>query len=179
MRVKHSVLLTLLACAGLALSTINCSFGNTSQPVDPNETATSSNAPAATAGPGEVVIQGDIHLTYRPSTLNASPLIDTIAISLLDSNQATGVLLFMPLNIEPGTYSIGDLFNQADAEVTARFDTFDGTTVDSYESISGTLTLTETGASFSGSFTFEAVHAPDGSRPITATGNFEGVTVGQ
>ena len=179
MRMKLSFLPTLLACTGLALSTINCSFGNTSRPVDTNETAGPSNPPAANAGPGEVVVQGDLNLAYRPSTQTASPLVDTIAISLLDSNQATGVLLFMPLDIQPGTYPIGDLFNQAEAEVTARFDTFDGATVNSYESISGTLTLTETGVSFSGSFTFEAVHTPDGSRPITATGNFTGVAAGQ
>jgi hypothetical protein len=179
MRMKHSFFPTLLACAALAVSTINCSFGNTSRPADTNETATSSSAPAANAGPGEVVIQGDLNLTYQPSTVTASPLVDMVTISLLDSNQATGVLLFMPLDIQPGTYPIGDLFNLADTEVTARFDTFDGSTVSSYESISGTLTLTETGASFSGSFTFEAVHTPDGSGPITATGNFSGVASGQ
>src|SRR5688572_1097288 len=114
MRMKHSFFPTLLACAGLVFSTINCSFGNTSRPVDANETATSSSPPAANAGPGEVVIQGDISITYRPSTVTASPLVDMVTISLLDSNQATGVLLFMPLNIEPGTYPIGDLFNQVD-----------------------------------------------------------------
>jgi hypothetical protein len=69
----------------------------------------------------------------------------------------------------------------SDSELAARFDHLDRNNSSrraSWESIEGTLVLTQTGDSISGSFSFSAVRTPDGSESVIVAGNFEGVPVG-
>jgi hypothetical protein len=120
-----------------------------------------------------------MEIRFVPSYVVASALVDQITIALFMEDQATGVSLFVPGDIGPGTHPVGDLYDLAEAPITARFDPFQDQILDSFESISGTLVLTETGSSFSGSFTFLAVHTPEGSSSVTVDGNFAAIPLGQ
>ena len=128
-------------------------------------------------GPSEVRVQGDSELHYRATSVTAAPLIDTVVISVM-ADEATGVALFLPAVTPPGTHLIGDLFHRADAAITARFDRYEDGRFVSYESTDGTLVLSESGSSFSGSFSFTAVRTPDGERPVSVEVNFEDVVLG-
>jgi hypothetical protein len=190
MKINRTVFINLMASAILVLAVTSCApaagtptnnppTNEATPPSDASPTVegTITQTPATADPPGGVTIQGDVNLNFQATAITAVPLIDTVVISLLDTDQATGVILFVPMDIQPGTYPIGDLYNQSDADVTARFDSLQDSTLTSYESIGGTLTLTETGASFSGTFTFEALRKPDGAGSITVTGSFEGAAV--
>jgi hypothetical protein len=128
-------------------------------------------------GPNEVRVQGDWELHYQATRMTAALLVDSVVISLM-ADEATGVALFLPAVTPPGTHLIGDLFQRADAAITARFDRYEDGRFVSYESTDGRLVLAESGASFSGSFSFTAVHTPEGDRPVSVEGNFEGVVLG-
>ncbi len=156
----------LFASAALALAALACALGGGSQNPPPADGAGSNPLP------GEIVIQGDLDLRYTPAFPMVSSVVDTLIVALVDSDGASGVALFIPADIQPGTYPIGDLFNLAGAEVTARYDHLAGDDSRYYESTTGTLVLTETGDSLSGSFTFTALRTPDGSASITAEGSF-------
>ena len=122
---------------------------------------------------------GDLELRFQPASVLATPLAGTVTIVFYEADQVSGVRLFLPADLQPGTYPIGDLFRLAEADVIARFDHNDAATGNSFwESTEGTLVLTQTGASLSGSFTFTAVSTPDGSKSVTVVGNFEGVSLG-
>jgi hypothetical protein len=198
-KMKHFISRNLAICVVLALALLGCvSPGNntpTSLPptndmatgtpsggdVTPTAEVTATAEATETAGePGTVTVEGDISVNFQASAITAVSLVDTVMISMLDTDNATGVMIFLPADIQPGTYDVGDLYNEAEAEVTARYDSLEDSTVTSYESVSGTLTLTETGTTFSGTFTFEAVNAEDGTGSITVSGSFQGVaTLGQ
>ncbi|HET7012221.1 MAG TPA: hypothetical protein VFI11_15715 [Anaerolineales bacterium] len=134
--------------------------------------------PGGEAGPGEIIIEGDFNTRFSPESLVAHSMVDEVAIGLFTADQLTGVTLFMPMEIQPGTYRIGDLFNATDADITGRFDTFQDDATVSFESLNGALELTQTGSSFSGSFTFSAVRTPGGDLSVTIDGNFEAIPFG-
>jgi hypothetical protein len=194
---KHPISLNIAISILILLALLGCSSpGNntaTSQPPT-NDMATgtpsgedmtptvevTTEATEPAGEPGNVTVEGDISVNFQASAITAVSLVDTVMISMLDTDNATGVMIFLPADIQPGTYDIGDLYNEAEADVTARYDSLEDATVTSYESVSGTLTLTETGTTFSGTFTFEAVSSTDGTGSITVSGSFQGVaTLGQ
>lgn len=195
MKMIRPIYLNMAICLILIFAVIGCTSpdNNTSTSTPPTSdmnTATPSGtdmtptveatSTVSTGEPGSVTVEGDVSVNFQASTITAVSLVDTVMISMLNTDNATGVMIFMPAGIQPGTYAIGDLYNEAEADVTARYDSLQDTTVTSYESISGTLNLTETTSTFSGTFTFEAVNATDGSGSITVSGSFQGVaTLGQ
>jgi hypothetical protein len=182
MKEKKGFLIHTLIGGILAISLIGCSPGGNRTPASPaptHEMSTSTPAgddttaaPKATETPvagNHITVEGQVSMDFDASTTTAVTLIDTVTVTLLDTDNATGVMIFLPSGIQPGTYDIGG----EDAEVTARFDSLQDTTISSYESTSGTLTLTQVDGTYSGTFTFEASNGTD---TITVTGSLDGVT---
>ncbi len=133
--------------------------------------------PAINAAPGEIVVQGDLNMSFQPVTATACLIGDTtLMIAFVFSDNLSGVSLFMPANIQPGTHALGDLFHLID-DTNARFDYYTGDTTASYESLSGTLVLTEIDP-LSGSYNFTAVKTPEGILSVTVAGNFAGIPRG-
>jgi hypothetical protein len=152
----------------------------------PIEAAENSSEPAAggevtvsQAGPGEIVITGEQTITYTPVAGVVSYIGGQYEIFLqLESDSAfpLGVRIFVPEGIQPGSYPIVSLITLEDG-VTARFDNFAAGALDYFESTDGSIDLTETGDSYSGDFTFNAVDPRDPTRAISVSGNFTGATV--
>jgi len=192
MKVRQSLSLNVAVCLVMLFSAIGCAGPenktptslpptmdmSTATPSGEDLTPTAEATATSSAGePGSVTVKGDINLEFQASTITAASLVDTVMISMLDIDNATGVMIFIPADIQPGTYVIGDLYNESEADVTARYDSLTDTIITSYESNNGTLTLTETGATFSGTFTFEAVKAADGTGSITVSGSFQSISI--
>jgi hypothetical protein len=172
MNKDNRVLWFLAGCAALAVTTLACTLEAAPQnpPADSPGPGGAASGPAS--GQGEIVVAGDLDLRYTPADPLINSISGTLVIALVDSDGASGVAIFIPADIQPGTYPIGDLFHMADASVTARYDHLADDDSRYYESTSGTLVLTETGTSFAGSFSFTAVRTPAGASTVTVDGSF-------
>jgi hypothetical protein len=156
-----------------------CSLGSGTSASAPTQ-AMNEPSPAPSAQPASdgdrITVSGDLDYAFGPASTSLSDLVGTTGLSLLDTDGISGVTLFFPTGTQPGQYAIGDLFNLANADITARFDRFAGVNSSYWESLKGTLVLTQVSPGFSGSFTFEAVDTPDGLQHVTVQGSFTGVT---
>jgi hypothetical protein len=164
-----STLATLSACGGL------------------NSTSAREDAPAAAASPksrrGEIVITGAVNKKYTPQEVAAVKIADSIGINLNEhEDDVCGVSIDFPRDLQPGSYPFGDqlhsLRQMVVVNVSGEYGTFcneGGSLSDAYQSTQGTLTLTASGAKFSGRFQFDAGQIKDESKRIQVAGSFESV----
>jgi hypothetical protein len=137
----------------------------------------SASSPAGdqtSAQPGQVVITGAIDKTYTPQEVYAVKIADSVGIGL-DEEFPCGVSLQFPIDIQPGTYPIEDVLHEIVSDVFGRYGEVCDLEEGHYASTAGTLTLTATGASFSGTFEFSAASVRDNSKTIQVSGSFSNV----
>jgi hypothetical protein len=109
------------------------------------------NAPRAAASSnagGQVVITGAIERTYTPGEITAVKIDKYIGINM-NEQFPCGVTLQFPIDIQPGTYSIGDRLHQPINDIFAEYGIScnrAGILVGAFKSTKGTLTLTASGA---------------------------------
>ena len=127
------------------------------------------------AGPGEVIITGAVNVQFAYADSILHRLSPVLNLYLIHPDGVSQIGIFMPEDIQPGAYPIGNLITLEEG-ITARFDYVSESGLDYFESLEGTLELTETGAAFSGFFNFTAADPRDQSRTVTVSGNFEGVS---
>jgi hypothetical protein len=152
-------------------------------------------APAPPGGQtAQVVITGAVNKSYTPGDVGALKWSDSeVGIDLYqESPGQTGVVgcevaIHFPLDSPPGTYAIQNQLERGagawggGATLWAsywgdRCEDTDNSTF-GYVSIGGTLVLTASGTSFSGSFEFDAVLAEDKTKKIHVSGTFQNVAL--
>jgi hypothetical protein len=129
------------------------------------------------------VITGAVNKKYVPEDVGAVKIADRVAIHINETeNDPCGLSLVFPGDSQPGTYPIEDplhaLRNLVVVHVTGEYGAFcdkDGGLSHTFESTTGTLTLTAAGAKFSGSFQFAAREIKDESKTIQISGSFADV----
>jgi hypothetical protein len=133
--------------------------------------------PAPPAGQtAQVVITGAVNKTYTPSEVDAVKIGDRVGISLYEDFPC-GVDIQFPLDSPPGTYAFDNMRVEMVPKVWARYGELGACETDGgffgYESVGGTLVLTASGTSFSGTFEFDAVDAKDTTKKIHVSGAFQ------
>jgi len=131
---------------------------------------------ASATPPGEVMITGDLSLTYIPGGIWAAEWQgDQHVISLdLQSDVASefpGVSIWVPAEIQPGNYSIENVGSSDGDGIVAAFTYYVDGQDHTYWSTDGSIELTATGDVYSGSFTFDA--SLEFTQGISVTGFFE------
>jgi hypothetical protein len=132
---------------------------------------------------GEVVVTGAVNTRYVPEDVRAVKIADRVGININEKeNDPCGVSLAFPDDSQPGTYAIEDSLHALQklvvVHVTGEYGAFcntDGSLSGTFESTTGTLRLTASGAKFSGSFQFAAREIKDESKTIQVSGSFAGV----
>jgi hypothetical protein len=152
-----------------------------------SSTSAREGAPPAAGSPrsrrGEVVITGAVNKKYTPQEVAAVKIADSIGINLHErEDDVCGVSIDFPRDLQPGSYPFGDqlhaLRQMVIVNVSGEYGTFcneGGSLSDAYQSTQGTLTLTASGAKFSGSFQFAAGQIKDESKRIQVAGSFDSV----
>jgi hypothetical protein len=129
------------------------------------------------------VITGAVNKRYVPEDVGAVKIADRVGININEKeNDPCGVSLGFPGDSQPGTYPIEDNLHSLQklvvVHVIGEYGAFcdkDGGLSDTFESTAGTLTLTATGAKFSGSFQFAAGRIKEESKTIQVSGSFADV----
>lgn len=142
-------------------------------------------------GPNEIVITGAVCLRYPIGRTTVDEWAGDgyygieldIEAEPADPLFADGVIIWIPPGTRPGTYSIGtDEYEEGVEKINAKFSYTESGTRYNFESLDGSIQLAATGdpdsgAVFSGSFTFTAVAVDfwgtDPSKTISVTGNFD------
>ena len=175
-------MLLLAACASATPPT------ESQTPTEVHEPATEEPAteqPVPQAGPDEVVVSGALNVTFTTSMTSVVDWNRThygISLQLVADKFRhiigdSGVIILIPKRIQPGNYSIGNSTGEGDKIILTFWYTIDQKIY--FGGTGGSLELTETGNSFSGSFTFTAHKEYQPSHTIIVTGNFEGALVPQ
>jgi hypothetical protein len=132
---------------------------------------------------GEVVITGAVNKRYTPQEINAVRIADRVGINLNEKeDDVCGVSMTFPGGLKQGTYQLGDqlhsLRQMVVVDIYGEYGTFcdeHGSLSDTFQSTQGTLTLTASGAKFSGTFQFAAAQIKDESKTIQVSGSFDSV----
>jgi len=138
----------------------------------PIETPRPTNIPHS-----QVVVAGDFNTTFEPSQPFPYSVGDSVAVNLVSPDQASRVVIFLPPDIEPGTFSIADSFANPASGIPARFGVFSPTLSRYYESTGGTIAIAEASQLLSGTFNFTATNSFAGTS-VTVEGSFEGILWG-
>lgn len=125
---------------------------------------------SATASARQVVISGAVNKTYTPTQVSAVKIIDRVGISVMEEFPC-GVELRFPIDMQPGTYPIGEYIAAPPADVIAQYSPDCGKE-GHYLSGQGTLKLTASGGKYSGEFEFTAKYNRDQSKTIRVSGSF-------
>jgi hypothetical protein len=126
----------------------------------------------------QVVITGAIQKTYTPEGITAVKIDRYVGINV-NEQFPCGVTLQFPIDIQPGAYPIGDRLHQPVTDIFAEYGVScnrAGIYVGSFQSTKGTLTLTASGARYSGKFEFTAREVIDESKTIQVSGSFNDVS---
>ena len=129
---------------------------------------------------GQVVITGAINKTYTPREVAAVKIGDDIGINV-NEKSVCGVSVQFPIDAQPGSYPIEDRLHQVVAKVFGEYGSFcdsgGSLSGNTYQSTNGKLTLTASGAKFSGAFEFSAGNLKDQSKTIQVSGSFNDVSL--
>jgi len=162
--VKDSGIPVVLAVLTIALALLTACGGSGS-------TSSSGRAPASAAdGARQVVISGAINKTYTPVEISAVKINDRVGVSLIEEFPCGAELRF-PIDMQPGSYPIGEHMSAPIADVIAQYSPDCGKD-GHYLSAQGTLKLTASGGKYSGEFEFTARHSRDQSKTIKVSGSF-------
>jgi hypothetical protein len=183
---KTSVKSWFVALVILSIVQFACSFGAGSPNGQPPAAATEApssggSAPSGgSAGAGQITVSGALNKTFTavnmsvggfgPARIRLYMNEDTPA----DLSRMGDALTFdFPADIQPGTYDIPNSVgvDMSTINIWATYGTTDSV-VANFQSVSGTLTITAVGATFSGQFEFTAANPADTSQTITVTGSF-------
>lgn len=170
----------------LTLAQFACSFGAGSpnaQPPDAATEAPSSGGDAPSGGnanAGQITVSGALNKTFTavnvsigqfgPARIRLYLNEDTPA----DLSRTGDMLTFdFPADIQPGAYDIPNSVgvDMSTINLWVTYGTTDGV-IANFQSVSGTLTITAVGATYSGQFQFTAANPADASQTITVTGSF-------
>ena len=191
---KTSVKSWFIVVIVLALVQFACSFGAGSSPiVQPPAAATEApssggGAPSGgNANAGQIAVSGALNKIFtavRPSVGQFGA--DRIRLYLYEDTPAdlsrTGDMLTFdfPTDIQPGTYDIPNSVgvDMSTINLWVTYGTTDGV-IANFQSVSGTLTITAVGATYSGQFQFTAANPADASQTITVTGSFADLPINQ
>jgi hypothetical protein len=128
-----------------------------------------------TPGTAQVVITGAVNETYTTNTVKTEFDYGTLSI-ILDKDSSCGVTIEFPSDSPPGTYAIENISEgQSAAKVRAVASSCDPADPFGYASTGGTLVLTASGTSFSGTFEFDGVNGKDPMKKIHVSGAFQNV----
>jgi hypothetical protein len=122
-------------------------------------------------------VVGDVNTTFHPGKSFPYYVGDSVKLDLVSPDQAYRVVLFIPPDIESGTYPIADSFAMPARGIAARFGVRGPTLSQFYESVGGSLTIAEANVSLSGTFTFTAFNTFAGAS-VTVQGSFEKIVWG-
>lgn len=170
----------LLAVAALTLALFACSLGTTSPGTQPPVSAPEGQSSDNPVSAGQITVSGMLNKTYPavnvsigqfgPARIRLYMNEDTPA----DLSRVGDALTFdFPSDIQPGTYDIPNSIgvDLSTIDIWATYGTTDGM-IANFQSVSGTLTITAIGATYSGQFEFTAAKPDDTSVTITVTGSF-------
>ena len=183
MTAQESSTCATLALAILLTSASGCSSGSTGRSTSGTPTLEGIFASAAeTPRPpnvsvSDVSVVGDVNTTFRPGQSIPYYVGDSVLLDLVSPDQAYHVVLFIPSDIESGTYPIADSFAMPARGIAARFGVRGPTLSQFYESVGGSLTIIEAKQSLSGTFTFTAFNTFAGAS-VTVQGSFEKIIWG-
>ena len=128
---------------------------------------------------GQVVITGAINKTYTPREVAAVKIGDDVGINVIEKS-VCGVSVQFPIDAQPGSYPIEDQLHQVVTKVSGEYGAFcdsgGSLSGNTYQSMNGKLTLTTSGAKFSGTFEFSAGNIKDQSKTIQVSGSFSNVS---
>jgi hypothetical protein len=173
---------TLAALAALALGgatgcgaqTSSDSGGSGSTQGGSAQSSSDSGLPASTRVNkyGQVTITGAVTATSGFPVAQWSDFPGDINVSL-SFEGFCNVTIHVPHNTQPGTYPMVDNVTNDGTAVSAGYGDCNG--ANGFASKSGTLTLTSTGATWSGTFDFTAVGTTDSSKTVHVSGSFKDV----
>lgn len=163
-----------------------CSFGAGTPNVQSPDAATEApssggGAPGGgNASAGQITVSGALNKTFTavnvsvgqfgPARIRLYMNEDTPADL---SRMGDALTLDFPADIQPGTYDIPNSIgvDMSTINIWATYGTTDGI-IANFQSVSGTLTITAVGATYSGQFQFAAANPADASQTITVAGSF-------
>jgi hypothetical protein len=131
--------------------------------------------PSIASGAGQVVISGAINKTYTSEKSNAVKILHRVAINVAEEFPC-GVDIKVPIDMQSGTYPVGEYLQTPIADVTGEYRPDCGEN-ERYLSTQGTLKLTVSGKKYSGTFEFTARHNIDHSKTIQVSGSFNDVSL--
>lgn len=131
--------------------------------------------PSIASGAGQVVISGAINKTYTSEKSNAVKILHRVAINVVEEFPC-GVDIKVPIDMQSGTYPVGEYLQTPIADVTAEY-TPDCGKNERYLSTQGTLKMTVSGKKYRGAFEFTARLNIDQSKTIQVSGSFSDVSL--
>jgi hypothetical protein len=177
MRITLAMLamLAMAGATGCGAQSSSDSGGGGSAQGDSAQSSSDSGLPASTRVNkyGQVTITGAVNASSGFPVGQWSDFPGDISV-MLTFEGFCEVTIHVPHNTQPGTYPMVDNVTNDGHSVSAGYgDTCHGAT--GFTSKSGTLTLTSTGATWSGTFDFTAVGTSDSSKTIHVSGSFKDV----